>query len=183
MAESLLPQILRDRNNLALEKCIKQAVSIDINKIMVNPIENASEEVLSSLAKEYHVLGWEGWNFCKNLKEKQKLIINSLSKHSRKGSIPAIKEILNDFNIEAEVEEFWQYGGRPGHYILKFLNIYDRGLTEELKESISKIINSYAPKSRILDYINFFLCSKGTVYTSTHIKTTKKIVIKSEVVL
>ena len=163
---SMLPKSVQDTNNLALEKCVKTAFYIDTNDVLLYPLEGVNKKFLSILAKEFHIKGWEGWNFTANEDEKRELLVKSLEKHSKKGSFPSIEEILLDFGIEAKVQEFREYGGRIGHYILKFINLYGRSLTAELEETISKIIKSYAPKSRILDYINYFICSPGLVYIS-----------------
>ncbi len=176
---SLLPKTMQDTNNLALEECIKEAVNVDVKKIMVYPIENADESLLPILAKEFHVLGSEGWNIVSSKKEKQNLIINSLAKHAKKGSINSITDALSTINIEAEIAEFWEYSGRPGHFSVKFLNLYDRGLTEELEEELTKMINAYKPATRILDKINYYLSSKGLLYAGFGINSTEKAAIST----
>ena len=129
-------------------------------------------------------MGAEGWNLCRNRKEKVNLLLNSLNKHIMKGIQPTILNVLKDFGIIAEISEFFEYGGRPAHYIMKFVNIYDRGLTKELEEDIKELIKAYAPATRILDYINYFLCSISKNYISSILSTLEVCTIKTkEVVL
>ncbi|MCD7780410.1 MAG: phage tail protein I [Candidatus Gastranaerophilales bacterium] len=181
--DSLLPKSMQDSNNLALEECIKEAVNVDVKKLMVYPIENANENLLPILAKEFHVLGAEGWNIVSTKKEKQNLIINSIAKHAKKGCINSITEALNTIDIEASILEFWQYAGRPAHFMVEFLNIYDRNFTSELEEMLEKMIKAYKPASRILDKINYFLCSKGLLYASSSIRSTEKTILATKEVI
>ena len=180
---SLLPTILQDKNNLAIESCIKEAFFIDMKKFLIRPYENASDELLSFLAKEAHVLGPEGWNLAKNRQEKLNIIESSFEKHLKKGSIPSIKEALKNINIDAEISEFWEYGGRPAHFIVKFLNIYDRGLNNDFETQIKDMINIYKPATRILDYINYYLCCMANIYITTRIQLVENTVIKTKEVI
>lgn len=177
---SLLPQIMQDSNNLALEKCAVEAIKIDVSKIMIYPIEQTQEKLLPILAKEFHVLGAEGWNLCKNREQKNNLLTNSFQMHAQKGSIPSIIKALKVFGFEAEIEEFYEYQGRIGHFKIKFLNIYDRSLTPELEKELIELINCYKPATRHLDYINYFLCSKGFVFYSSRVKSVESVVIKTK---
>lgn len=180
---SLLPLVYQDKQNLALEECIKEELNIDTKKFLIFPIENATDELLPYLAKEFHVMSAEGWNMCRNRKEKEKLLLNALNKHIMKGVKPTILNVLNDFGIIAEISEFYEYGGRPAHYIMKFLNIYDRGLNEEFEEQIKELIKAYAPATRILDYINYFLCSISKIYISSRFTTLEKCTISTREVV
>ncbi|MGN0014615.1 MAG: phage tail protein I [Candidatus Gastranaerophilaceae bacterium] len=177
MLNSLLPENYQDTNNLALEECIKQVLNVDLKKIMIFPIENVSEELLPYLAKENHIMGFEGWNLVQNLKEKQDLIINSLIMHTKKGTKNSIKEALKKINIECEIQEFWEYSGRPGHYQIPFLQIFERSFTEELENAVWEMTRHYAPKSRILDNIKFYLCTLGKIFVSANAKYVEKTTI------
>lgn len=181
--KSLLPVCMQDSNNLALEKCIKTAFSIDIKKLLFYPIQNINENLLYQFAKENHVVGFEGWNLAESKEEKQILIENSLEKHIKKGTVPSVIETLKGINIEAKIAEFWAYGGRPAHFIVEFLNIFNRGLTAELEQTIKEIINAYKPATRILDKINFFLCSNANIYTTSIVKTSEQIIISTNEVI
>ena len=59
---SLLPQVLQDKHNLALESCMKEAFKIDLKKLLLCPVENVNETLLPILGKENHIMGYEGWN-------------------------------------------------------------------------------------------------------------------------
>lgn len=181
--KSLLPVCMQDKNNLTLENCIKKAFSIDMKKLVFYPIQNIDENLLSQFAKENHVQGFEGWNLVSTKEEKQTLIENSLKIHAEKGTKPSVINSLARLKIEAKISEFWEYGGRPAHFIVEFLNIFDRGLTSELEQAIKEMILSYKPATRILDGINFFLCSTANIYTVSTVKTSEEVIISTNEVI
>ncbi len=180
MNKSILPSAIQDKNNLALEQCIIKAFNIDTKKLLLFPIENVDEDLLPILAKEYHVLGYEGWNLAKNKEQKQKLIKNSFKNHCKKGTMPSLVQALANLGMEAELEEFDKYGGKPSHFRFKFLNIFERELDSKLQNDIKELIKIYKPATRKLDSIMFFLCSKAYIYYIPRIKTSKKITLKTK---
>ena len=177
---SLLPQVLQDKHNLALESCMKEAFKIDLKKLLLCPVENVNETLLPILGKENHIMGYEGWNLAKTKEQKQNLIKNSPQLHAEKGSIPALKKALQTLNIEADIKEGDEYDGRIGHFRVEFLNIYDRGLDDNFEAEIKEMINNYKPLTRILDVINYFLCSKAKVYIGARVSTLETTVIKTK---
>lgn len=180
---SLLPSAVQDKNNLALEKCAKEILDIDVKKIMIYPIENTQESLLPILAKENHILPSEGWELAQTKEQKQKLLTSSLILHSKKGSIPSIIEALNTLGIIAQIKEGKDYNARPSHFKVEFLNLFNRELTDKLEQQIKEIINSFKPATRKLDIINYFLCSKGQIYYWARIKTNEFKTIKTKEVI
>ncbi|MCD8024759.1 MAG: phage tail protein [Candidatus Gastranaerophilales bacterium] len=173
---SLLPEIMQDTHNLALEECIKKELVIDIKPFMIYPIENLPDDKLLYLAKEFHVTGYEGWNLAQTRAQKINLIKNSLVMHSLKGTKKSILNALSSLGIEAEITEI---EARPSHFTVKFLNIKDRGLTEEFEKEIMEVINNYKPLTRILDKINYYLMQAAMLYTGARFKTLETVIVSS----
>ena len=180
MNKSLLPSALQDSNNLALEKCIQEAFKVDMTRFLIKPYENINEDLLPILAKEEHITGYEGWNLAKTKQDKINVISSSMEKNIKKGSIPSIKQALANIGIEAKISEFWEYAGRPAHFQIEFINLFQNGLDEELEKSIFELVKQYKPVTRILDNINFCLCNIAELYVSTYIFTTEKTTIKTK---
>lgn len=180
MNNSLLPENYKDKNNLALEECIKQVFSVDLKNFLIFPFENVQEKLLPYLAKENHITGYEGWNLAANSDEKRNLLTNSLIMHASKGTMSSIQNALKRINIDCKIIEFYEYGGRPAHFKIEFLNLYNKGFSEELETEILEMIKNYTPKSRILDFINYFLCSLKTLYITSNIKTIEKTAITTK---
>lgn len=175
--KSILPPAIEDSNNIALEKCMQTAFNVDLKQFMKYPVENASNDLLPLLAKEEHILGDEGWNFAKTRKEKVNLLKNSFPLHCSKGSKPSIINALKMFDIEAKIKEFFEYGGKPAHFQIEFLKVYNRKFNEEFENGVNGIINAYKPKTRFLDLIRYYLCNKGKFYCTAHNKILEKVVL------
>lgn len=170
---SLLPQSIKDKNNLALEACMLEGLErIDINKILLCPLNCVKDEILNVLAKEYHITGFEGWNLAKTREQKEGLIDNSIILHSEKGAIKSVQRALKNLGIEAEIEEYFEYQGKPSHFRIKYLNLYDEGYSSELHAQIKELINCYKPATRKLDSINYLCCQRGVLFINLRIKTT-----------
>lgn len=180
---SLLPKSLQDKSNLAIEECIKTALDIDITKFMVTPVQNVNDDLLPVLAKENHILGVEGWNLAEKRKQKENLIINSTQLHSKKGSKPSIINALKQLNIEAEIQEWFNYDGKIGHFQFDLIKIYDRSFTNVFEKLILETINAYKPARAVLDLINYYICSKGFIYINSRIKTLETVSIMTKGVI
>lgn len=180
MSESLLPIAIQDAHNVALEECIKESLNIDLKKFMLVPIENVNENLLPFLAKEAHITGYEGWNLAKTHEQKVNLIKNSFLLHAKKGTMETMLNALINLNVEADIKEWQDYGGRIGHFKVEFLNIFNRGLDENFEKEIVEVIKNYKPLTRILDTISYFLCSKGQIYTGVRLQSLEKVIIRTK---
>lgn len=151
MAKSLLPYIMQDKNNLALENCMKQAFSVDAKQFLVYPLENAKEELLPYLAKELHTLGFEGWNFANTPELKRNLLANSLRNHFLKGTIPGIQQFLKTIGLDAEIQEWFEYGGRPARFRV-FIES-DSAIDQEAIDLLFQGISCYKNQRSIFDNV------------------------------
>jgi len=179
MTKSLLPESLKDKSNLALEECMKEALDIDITKFMKTPVQGVKDELLPVLAKEAHILGVEGWNIAQTRREKENLIIDSVMLHAKKGSKPSIENAFQSLGIEAEVKEWFKYGGKIGHFRLELIKISNRAFASNLEKQIYEVIKSYKPARALLDKINYFVCNKGFIYTGARLKAIEKSTVKT----
>ena len=178
--KSLLPEALKDKSNLAIEECIKTALDIDVKKFMPAPVQNVSDDLLPVLAEENHIMGAEGWNLTANRRQKENLIRNSVKLHAEKGSKPSIERALKMLNIEAKIQEYWEYSGKIGHFQFELINIFERKFTDELAAEIIEVIKAYKPARAIVDKINYFICNKGFIYALSRLQTLNKTVLKTQ---
>ena len=122
----------------------------------------------------------EGWNLAADRKQKEDLIINSIKLHAKKGTEKSVIEALKKLNIDAEILEWFEYGGKIGHFQFELVNIFDRSFTYELMKRISEVIRSYKRSTALLDKLNYFICNKGFIYASSRLKTLNKTVLKTK---
>lgn len=129
---SSLPEILQDKANLAIEKCLNKALSIDIKPFVSVLIDKLSDDILFEKAKQFHILD-EGYNLCKTKQEKIRFIKNAIKMHKIKATKKCIKD-LNDKLIE--YQDWYEYDGIYNHFkILIFVND-DFSKVSEIQKSI-----------------------------------------------
>lgn len=76
------------------------------NALLMYLIDQAPENALYYLARQFNVLGWKGWNLATTDQERRTLIKNAITLHRKKGTVFAIKEAVRSVGFEnAEVRE------------------------------------------------------------------------------
>ena len=75
----------------------------------------------------------------------------------------AIEEIFKTLNIVGNVEEWFNYGGKP-YYFKVILQIFNRSINEETEEKLRALINEYKNERSWLEQIEFYLSSIGKQY-------------------
>ena len=95
--------------------------------------------------------------------EKRNLIKSSIKMHRYKGTKYAIEEIFKTLNIVGNVEEWFNYGGKP-YYFKVILQIFNRSINEETEEKLRALINEYKNERSWLEQIEFYLSSIGKQY-------------------
>ena len=166
MINSLLPYEYQDKNNLALENCIKQIFDIDLTDIMLNPIDVVAEKLLPYLARENHILGIEGWELCKTVEEKRELLKVSLIQHMYRGTKASIENLIKTLNLPGTVKESFEYNGRPNRFRVEINT--SASITEASINYLQKGINCYKSQRCIPDIttIRVYLPTNAEVYVS-----------------
>ncbi|MDO9345220.1 MAG: phage tail protein I [Pseudomonas sp.] len=85
--------------------------------------------------------------------------------HSRKGTIGALRRVVEPLGYLIEVVEWWQTvpAGVPGTFALK-VGVLDTGITEEMYLELTWLIDDAKPLSRHLIGLAISLESTGNVY-------------------
>ena len=81
------------------------------------PINDINLKIFDEI---YHITGNEGWLQALSETEKRSLIKSSIKMHRYKGTKYAIEEIFKTLNIVGNVEEWFNYGGKPIFFKLFF---------------------------------------------------------------
>ncbi len=175
MPNSLLPQILQDESNLALENCLNESFNFGFAKIMTCIPDAVSDSILAELAKQFHVTS-EGWNDCKTREEKINLIKNAIPLHRTKGTVKAIKDCINIENIEAKYLPWYKYNGIPHHFKLNFLSD-NEPITSEILSIIQKKIEEFKQLRAKLDLIKLQNVVKTNIFVTPITLISKKIIV------
>ena len=110
---------------------------------------DAPDEFLSFLAWQYSVDSWDV-NWPPSLQ--RNLIKESVMVHTTKGTIAALRRILENFGYEMQITEWWQAKPplKAGSFQLD-LSTSNRAMTEETYRELNRLIADAKPVSRHLE--------------------------------
>ena len=94
--------------NIAAERFAQ----LDLTALMVYLIDQVDASALPALAEQFHVQGLEGWLFTTDEREKRELIKQAIELHKYKGTIWAVRRVLEILSLPGTISEWFEYGGR-----------------------------------------------------------------------
>ncbi|MEJ5227176.1 phage tail protein I [Thermodesulfovibrio sp.] len=134
--------LLQSADSVLIE--IFQAI---INSLIYPRIDSLSGEVLDLLAWQFHI---EGWELAETEEEKRALVKKAIELHRYKGTPWAVKKVFETLNLDAEIQEWFQYEGEPYKFKVFLRSIVQN---EETYTSLIKLINEYKNERSWLDSI------------------------------
>ncbi len=153
---SLLPN-----NSTLLERGIEAATAErpDVPlRTLYNP-DTCPAYLLHQLAWAWSVDRWdENWSEA----VKRSVIRSAFHVHARKGTIGALRRVVEPLGYLIEVREWWQTvpEGVPGTFALQ-VGVLDQGITEEMYQELTRLIDDAKPVSRHLTGLAIALSSGG----------------------
>lgn len=156
---SLLPL-----NSTLLERSIEGATE-DITPVPLRDLyspQTCPVRLLPFLAWECSVDRWdESWPEA----AKRAAISASFYIHAHKGTIGALRRVVEPLGYLIEVLEWWQTvpEGVPGTFALK-VGVLDTGITEEMYAELTWLIDDAKPLTRYLTGLAISLETSGSVY-------------------
>ena len=161
----LLPEPLKnDASILALGKTIANELQENIRlarfALIYPRIDELDERTLDILARDFHV---DWYDDTYPIEAKRAVIKSSIRIHKRLGTKFAVVMAIGDIFPKSEVQEWFEYGGKPYHFRL---SIYG-GSSNNLKKLYPKI--QYAKNLRsVMDDITFIIPDNATtIYAGT----------------
>lgn len=133
------------------------AIPVDLRKLW-NPDE-CPVALLPYLAWALSVDRWD-----KNWPEetKRQVIKASWMVHRHKGTISALRNVVESLGFLLRVIEWWQNGEQPGTFRLE-IGIQEQGITEETHQELERLINDAKPVSRHLIGLSLSLQTQGYI--------------------
>lgn len=157
---SLLPRNASDLERQAAQALAQiQRVPIPLRQLW-NP-NTCPAELLPYLAWSLSVDRWDS----KWLESTKRAAIRaSYVIHSRKGTIGALRRVVEPLGYLIEIIEWWQTvpEGVPGTFALK-VGVLDTGITEEMYQELTFLIDDAKPVSRHLTGLAISLESTGNI--------------------
>ncbi|WLH08326.1 phage tail protein I [Pseudomonas lurida] len=158
--KSLLPI-----NSTQLERAI-EAASADRTVIPLRSLYNPTTcpaHLLPHLAWAWSVDRWDDrWTEA----AKRNAIQASFYIHSRKGTIGALRRVVEPLGYLLEVIEWWQTvpEGQPATFALR-VGVLDTGITEEMFSELERLIDDAKPVSRHMTGLDITLETRLDAYT------------------
>jgi len=158
--KSLLPN-----NSTQLERAIEVASSdqtVIPLRSLYNPI-TCPVHLLPHLAWAWSVDRWDDrWTET----AKRNAVRASFYIHSRKGTIGALRRVVEPLGYLLEVIEWWQTvpEGAPATFALR-VGVLDTGITEEMFSELERLIDDAKPVSRHLTGLDITLETRANAYT------------------
>ncbi|MBC3436059.1 phage tail protein I [Pseudomonas sp. BW16M2] len=157
--KSLLPV-----NSTQLERAVEVATDelTDIPlRTLYNP-DTCPAHLLYQLAWAWSVDRWDDtWSEA----VKRSVIRSAFFVHAHKGTIGALRRVVEPFGYLIEINEWWQQEPRgvPGTFGLK-VGVSDGGIDEETYRELSSLLDDARPVSRHLITLEISLETRGSFY-------------------
>jgi phage tail P2-like protein len=109
----LLPSSIRDDPQMraasqALDALFAES-SAQIRQVLIwARIDELEEPMLSNLAYQLHLDGYEGWGMAQTLEQKRRLVRNAIILHFHKGTRYSLERIFELLDMRGDVVEWWE---------------------------------------------------------------------------
>ncbi|WP_337239081.1 phage tail protein I [Proteus faecis] len=149
---------------------LEKAAAIACQSLQTLPVPlrklwNASTcpvDLLPYLAWAWSVDRWdENWSES----VKRQVVRDSMFIHRHKGTIGALKRVVEPLGYIIKVTEWWQTDDPPGTFRLD-VGVQENGITQEIYDELERLIADARPVSRHLLGLSINLDSQGEFYLS-----------------
>jgi len=164
MSDELEP--LLPGNATPLERAAAEALA-EIQRVPIllrdlwNPY-TCPANVLPYLAWSFSVDRWDPeWTQA----TKREVIATSFYVHRQKGTISALRRVVEPLGFLLEVTEWWETSpaGTPGTFALK-IGVLDKGITQEMYRELERLVDDAKPVGRHITGLDLAGETFGTVY-------------------
>lgn len=159
MSNSLLPP-----GSSALERRLAQACSgiSDLNvplRDLWNPWK-CPAKFLPYLAWAFSADSWdENWSEA----EKRSVIGEAFWLHQRKGTVAALRRVIEKMGYSLSITEWWAVADPAGTFRLE-TDVNDIGITSRMLDELTRLINETKPVSRHMAQFNISAKVTGTIF-------------------
>ncbi|WP_447045334.1 phage tail protein I [Vreelandella sp. H-I2] len=153
-------------NASRLERAAAEALA-DIQRVPVplrqlwNPY-TCPERLLPYLAWAFSVDRWDpAWSTA----AKREVIATSFYVHRKKGTIAALRRVVEPLGYLLEVDEWWQTApeGEPGTFALR-IGVLETGITDEMYDELTRLIDDAKPLTRHITGLDLLGETRGAIH-------------------
>jgi phage tail P2-like protein len=106
MPDRLAPDVIAlDARFAPLAEATQRIEQLPLDGLLTYLVETVPAAFLPELARQFHVMGLEGWRFAETEAERRALIREAIALHRKKGTPWAIRRALAQIGVEAEIVE------------------------------------------------------------------------------
>lgn len=161
---TLLPAPLAvDVSARALEALSGRLSSAPVDAVFLYDFDRVAVSAHTHLAEQFHILGPEGWESAASVEQRRALLKSACALHRRKGTKWSIVRALGILGLDADIEEWFEYGGEP-HYFRVIIDGTDSG-APDLARAIRTAIEWKNARSH-LEVVRIRLRAQAPVHIS-----------------
>lgn len=117
---------------------------------------------LPYLAWAFSVDRWdEKWTAA----EKRKAVTDAFYIHRRKGTVAAIRRVIEAMGFSMSIAEWWEVADPRGTFRLT-IDVNDVGITDEIVRELERLIGDARPVSRHIAQLNIATAVTGVIYSA-----------------
>lgn len=138
---NLLPHSIQEPHLIAFDLLMKQRLdNIGLDSLLVYMVDNVDASALYWLAKQFDLLGFNGWKLADTEEKQRALIKKGIELHRYKGTVWSIKEALKTVGFPDAVitEHVTHWAG----FTIQ-LNIGDNPIDANAIDSALEMVNAY----------------------------------------
>lgn len=117
-----------------------------------------------------NLLPWLAWSFSVDRWDdkwpeatKRAVIRDAYFIHCHKGTIGAIRRVVEPLGYLIEVREWWQLSEEPGTFRI-VVGVLEQGITEEMYQELERLVADAKPASRHLTGLAISLSTTGNIF-------------------
>ncbi|WP_350312936.1 phage tail protein I [Dickeya fangzhongdai] len=158
MSNSLLPPSASDfMRHVASSTQLLSEIAVNLDTLW--DAERCPTQLLPYIAWALSVDRWDKrWSE----QTKRQVIKAAWLVHRQKGTIAALRRVVEPFGYLIRITEWWQTGGTPGTFRLD-IGVQDAGITEETYLELERLIADAKPVSRHLLGLAIHLDNQGVI--------------------
>ena len=156
----LLPQFMREDKAVqglasAIDKLVPEATARIMTASTWDCIDKLREDELDALAWEKNIF-W--YDYGADISIKRELVKNCGKVHKALGTKWAVENVIKTYFGTGKVEEWFEYGGEPGHFRVRSSN---PSVSQDAIDDFTALLNKVKRASAKLDGI--FIDTSGTL--------------------
>lgn len=177
ISENLVPVLQREPIvSLAklLDSFICKYIDLDVLLLWAN-IDVMKPDLLDHLAYQLHVDSYEATD---SIEVKRQLIKQSIAIHKHKGTVFAVKTAIAAVFEQANLNEWFEYGGEPYHFKVDEITAPLRG-----DKDVTRLVNLINESKNVrswLEEVSFARTITGTEFIGGAVAVSKQITIESD---